>query len=64
MDFLKEFCHWLQNRDFALNIGGSTWAVPLLLCANASSYLTNAAVDIKFPSSALESVTDSCKESS
>jgi hypothetical protein len=25
---LRTFCHWLQNRDFALYISGSTWAFP------------------------------------
>jgi hypothetical protein len=106
MDILKVFCHWLQNRDFALNLSGSTWSFPwiqlihytgmgmwvgtcllidfrilgwikstqtigkftrellifnwcalgigivggvLLFSASASSYLTNAAFDIKFP---------------
>lgn len=27
-DLLLAFCTWLQNRDFALNISGSTWAFP------------------------------------
>ncbi len=25
---LSAFCYWLQNRDFALNISGSTWIFP------------------------------------
>jgi hypothetical protein len=27
-DMLLQFCHWLQNREWALALGGSTWAFP------------------------------------
>ena len=27
-EVLRQFCHWLQNQEFSLALGGSTWVFP------------------------------------
>jgi len=51
-EMLRQFCHWLQNRDYALALGGSTWIFPysqLIHYTGMSTWLgTTVLVDLCF----------------